>query len=199
MNAGIKQIEVGVEGNVLGEYTIKEAKAGANIVLTIDSKIQAVTENALKEVVEKMKNGGFGKVYNPKGAASVVINVRSGEILAMASYPSYEPKDFLGGISQEKWKEYNNNPLNPLLNRNIQGLYSPASTFKMIMGLAALNEGKTTINERIYDSGIYPKAHKPKCWIYGVGGGGHGWQNVINALKNSCNVYFYTMGDRLRN
>ena len=199
MNAGIKQIEVGVEGNVLGEYNIKEAKAGANIVLTIDSKIQAVAENALKEVVEKMKNGGFGKVYNPKGAASVVINVRTGEILAMASYPSYEPKDFLGGISQEKWKEYNNNPLNPLLNRNIQGLYSPASTFKMIMGLAALNEGKTTINERIYDSGIYPKAHKPKCWIYGVGGGGHGWQNVINALKNSCNVYFYTMGDRLRN
>ena len=63
---GTKQIEVGVEGNVLGEYDVKEAKAGANIVLTIDSKIQAVTENALKEVVEKMKNGGFGKVYNPK-------------------------------------------------------------------------------------------------------------------------------------
>ena len=61
MNAGIKQIEVGVEGNVLGEYTIKEAKAGSNIVLTIDSKIQAVTENALREVVEKMKNGGFRK------------------------------------------------------------------------------------------------------------------------------------------
>lgn len=63
---GTKQIEVGVEGNVLGEYDVKEAKAGANIVLTIDSKIQSVTENALKEVVEKMKNGGFGKVYNPK-------------------------------------------------------------------------------------------------------------------------------------
>ena len=138
--------------------------------------------------MEKMKNGGFGKVYNPKGAVSVVINVRTGEILAMASYPSYEPKDFLGGISQEKWKEYNNNPLNPLLNRAIQGLYSPASTFKMVMGLAALTEGKTTVSERIYDSGVYPKAHKPKCWIYGVSGGGHGWQNVVNALKNSCNV-----------
>ncbi len=88
-----------------------------------------------------------------------------------------------GGISQEKWKEYNNNPLNPLLNRNIQGLYSLASTFKMVMGLAALTEGKTTISERIYDSGIYPKAHKPKCWIYGVSGGGHRMAKCNKCIK----------------
>ena len=92
-------------------------------------------------------------------------------------------KIFYGGISQEKWKEYNNNPLNPLLNRAIQGLYSPASTFKMVMGLAALTEGKTTISERIYDSGIYPKAHKPKCWIYGVSGGGHRMAKCYKCIK----------------
>ena len=72
-----------------------------------------------------------------------------------------------GGISQEKWKEYNNNPLNPLLNRNIQGLYSPASTFKMVMGLAALTEGETTISER----------------IYGVSGGGHRMAKCNKCIK----------------
>ena len=87
----------------------------------------------------------FGKAYNPKGAASIVINVKTGEILAMASYPS--------------------------------------STFKMVMGLAALTEGKTTISERIYDSGIYPKAHKPKCWIYGVSGGGHRMAKCNKCIK----------------
>lgn len=194
---GKKQLEISLEGEVLEEYVTKEAVGGANIILTIDEKLQKVTEEALKKTLEKMKNGGFGKKYNPQGAAAVVLDVRTGEVLAAASYPDYVPEDFNGGITAEKWKEYNNNPRNPLLNRVIQGEYAPASTYKMMMSLAALNEGVTTIKEKIRDTGIYPKGQLPKCWIYGISGGGHGLLNVVGALKNSCNYYFYEMGMRL--
>ena len=78
--------------------------------------------------------------------------LKQGKFLQWQVIQAMNQKIFFGGISQEKWKEYNNNPLNPLLIRAIQGLYSPASTFKMVMGIAALTEGKTTVNEKIYDS-----------------------------------------------
>lgn len=193
---GKKLVEFNVNGSVTGETTLKEATGGANIVLTIDSKLQEVTENALKKVILKMKNGGFGKKYDPKGASTVVMNVKTGEILAMASYPDFDPSSFVGGISSEDWKKYNTS-LKPLLNRSIQEIYPPASTFKMVTSIASLNEGKTNTSEYINDRGEYPRAHRPKCWIYSLYGHGHGRLNIIGALKNSCNYFFYEMGERL--
>ena len=174
---------------------VQEAVGGANVVLTIDSNLQNVTEQALINNIEKIKSGGFGKVYNAKGGSAVVLNVKTGEVLAMASVPDYEPAEFLNGISQEKLDEYNNN--SALLNRTIQGTYAPGSIFKMVTALAGLQEGVITTTERINDTGIYPRGNKPHCWYYDSYHTGHGPLTVQGALEKSCNYYFYETGYRL--
>ena len=192
---GTKQIDMTVDGTSTGEYITKEAVGGANVVLTIDSNLQNVTEQALINNIEKIKSGGFGKVYNAKGGSAVVLNVKTGEVLAMASVPDYEPAEFLNGISQEKLDEYNNN--SALLNRTIQGTYAPGSIFKMVTALAGLQEGVITTTERINDTGIYPRGNKPHCWYYDSYHTGHGPLTVQGALEKSCNYYFYETGYRL--
>ena len=192
---GTKQIDMTVDGTSTGEYITKEAVGGANVVLTIDSNLQNVTEQALINNIEKIKSGGFGKVYNAKGGSAVVLNVKTGEVLAMASVPDYEPAEFLNGISQEKLDEYNNN--SALLNRTIQGTYAPGSIFKMVTALAGLQEGVITTTERINDTGIYPRGNKPHCWYYDSYHTGHGPLTVQGALDKSCNYYFYETGYRL--
>ena len=123
------------------------------------------------------------------------MNVKTGEVLAMVSYPDYEPSQFLNGISQAKYNEYNAN--SALMNRAIQGTYAPGSIFKMVTAIAGLQEGKITVSERINDTGIYPRGHKPHCWIYDSYHIGHGNINVMQALEKSCNYYFYETGWRL--
>ena len=194
---GIKQIDMSVDGTITGEYTAKEAIGGSDIVLTIDSNLQKITENALANNIEKIKNGGFSQQYNAKGGAVVVTNVKTGEILAMASYPDYEPGLFYDGISQQKYNEYVNNPLKPLLNRTIQSPYAPGSTFKMVTAIAALETGVTNPKERINDNGPYPAAHKPACWYYNDYGRGHGYLNVSGAIEKSCNYFFYEVSNRM--
>ena len=93
---GVKQIDMSVDGTATAEYISQEAIAGSDIVLTIDANLQKVTETALAENIQKIANGGFGKSYNANAGACVVMNVNSGEILAMASYPDYNPDDFVG-------------------------------------------------------------------------------------------------------
>lgn len=93
---GIKQIDMSVDGTATAEYISEEAIAGSDIVLTIDANLQRVTENALANNIQKIASGGFGKAYNAEAGACVVMNVNSGEILAMASYPDYNPDDFVG-------------------------------------------------------------------------------------------------------
>lgn len=192
---GTKQIDMTVDGTTTGEYTTKEAVGGSNVVLTIDSNLQNITENALKNNIEKIRSGGFGKQYNAQGGSAVVINVKTGEILAMVSCPDFEPEQFLNGISQTKYAEYNAN--SALMNRAIQGTYAPGSIFKMVTAIAGLQEGKITTKERINDTGIYPRGRKPHCWIYDTAHVGHGSLNVIGALEKSCNYYFYETGWRL--
>ena len=185
-----------VDGTSTGEYITKEAVGGANIVLTLDSNLQNITEKALKNNIEKIKAGGFGKKYDAQGGSVVVINVKTGEVLAMVSYPDYEPSQFLNGISQTKYNEYTNN--SALLNRAIQGTYAPGSIFKMVTATAGLQEGVISRTERIYDSGIYPHgSNNPHCWIYDSYHVGHGSLNVSQALEKSCNYYFYETGYRL--
>jgi len=186
-----------VDGTVTGEYISEEAVAGSTVVLTIDSNVQKVAETALKNNMEKIKNGGFSEIYDVKSGAVVVMNVHSGEILALASYPDYEPQEFVGGISTAKWNEYNEPGKKTFLNRATQESYAPGSIFKMVSAIAALETGVTNTRETIYDTGVYPKAHKPKCWYYTDYGRGHGALNVMGAIKNSCNYFFYEMGIRM--
>jgi len=197
---GIKQIDMAVDGTVTDEYIAIEAIAGKDVVLTIDANLQRVTEEALKNNIQKISSGGFGKTYDANAGSAVVMNVKTGEVLAIASYPNYEPQLFADGISNEKYQEYiSEEAHSPLFNRAISSTSSPGSTFKMVTAIAALESGTVTTTERINDVGIYrySKDYNPKCWIYSSYGRGHGYLNVSEAIKHSCNYFFYAMGEKM--
>ena len=195
---GTKQIDMAVDGTITAEVVEKEAVAGSNVVLTIDSQLQKIAEEALKDNIEKIKNGGFGKSYDAKGGSCVVINVKTGEVLAMASYPDYNPQSFADGISNEEWKSYNENKSYPLLNKCIQSAYEPGSIFKMVTAIAGLESGNISLTEKINDTGVYKKyGAEWKCWYYTDYHRGHGYLNVIGAIEKSCNFFFYETADRM--
>lgn len=196
--SGVKQIDMNVDGTTTNEYVSKEAVSGSNVVLTIDSKLQNITEQALKNNVEKIASGGFGKVYNADAGAAVVLNIKSGEVLAMASYPDYNPSDFVNGINTSTWNYYINGATKPLENKAISAMYSPGSTYKMATAIAGLESGAITTTEKINDTGVYKKYNSEwKCWIYSSYGYGHGRFSVSQAIKHSCNYFFYELGDRI--
>ena len=192
---GVRQIDMDVNGNITGEYTTVEPVVGADVQLTIDANIQAVAEKALKDDIEKISNGGYAETSEATAGAVVVMNTKTGEILALASYPDFEPQLFVNGISSEKYKEYNDEQA--LYNRAISGAYAPGSTFKMVTAMAGLETGKISNGERINCSGVYPYAHKPVCWYYTKYRGGHGALNVKEAIEHSCNYFFYEVGNRI--
>ena len=171
---------------------------GCNVVLTIDSKLQKIAEDALKDNIEKIKNGGFGKSYDAKGGSCVVTNVKTGEVLAMASYPDYNPQSFANGISNDEWQGYLQNESYPLLNKTTQSAYEPGSIFKMVTALAGLESGNITLSEKINDIGVYKKYGTDwKCWYYTDYHSGHGYLNVVGAIEKSCNFFFYETADRM--
>ena len=191
---GIKQLDMSVDGTITDEYITQEAVAGSDVILTIDANLQAATEKALANNIKKIASGGFSKRSDAKAGAAVVMNVKTGEILAMASYPDYEPELFVNGISQKKLDEYNKG--DNIFNRAISGVYAPGSTFKMITAIAGLETGVITPTEKINDIGVYKKAHEPACWIWNSYGMSHGWLNVTEAIIHSCNYFFYEVGYR---
>ena len=192
---GIRQIDMDIEGTITGEYIEQEAIAGSDVVLTIDSNMQAITEKALADNITKISTGGFASRSDADAGAVVVMNVKTGEILAMASYPDYEPQLFVEGISNEKYQEYQSKAA--LFNRAISGTYAPGSIFKMVTAIAGLQEGAINTKTTINDTGVYPHAHKPVCWYYTEYGRGHGYLNVSDAIKHSCNYFFYEVGNRI--
>ena len=194
---GTKQIDMAVDGTGTNEYIAKEAVAGSDVILTIDAKLQKVAEEALEKDIKKIASGGFADRSNANAGAVVVMNVNSGEVLAMASYPDYEPQLFADGISTEKYNEYINSTEKPLFNRAISGAYAPGSTFKMITAIAGLETNNVTTTEKINDVGVYPRGHKPVCWYYTSFHSGHGLLNVSDAIKHSCNYFFYELGYRM--
>lgn len=195
---GTKQIDMDVDGSTTAEYISEEAIAGSDVVLTIDANLQKVTEEALAANIQKIASGGFGKAYDAKAGACVVMNVNSGEILAMASYPDYNPEDFVGGISQEAWNNYTNNSAKPLVNKAIQNSYSPGSTFKMVTAIAGLESGAINLNTKINDVGQYVKyGITMNCWYYTDYHRGHGYLDVSGAIEKSCNYFFYETADRM--
>ncbi len=187
---GGNQVEVDVTGrpvNVLGR---KEPIPGNNLTLTIDYKIQKAAETAIDEQLTYLQTKS--EFRNAKAAAAIVMNPKTGEILAMVSRPTFNPNLFSGGISSKDWKLLNENPNNPMDNKAISGEYPPGSTFKLVTGAAALELGKVTPEEKILDTG--------KHWIIAKGnaeGEALGWINFKEALTKSDNVYFYEMGNRL--
>ena len=195
---GTKQIDMAVDGTTTSEYTSEEAVAGSDVVLTIDSNLQKITEQALENNIKKIASGGFGQTYDAKAGSCVVMNVKTGEILAMASYPNYNPADFIGGISTENWNKYNQDEAKPLMNKAIQNSYPPGSIFKMVTAIAGLESGAITRTEQINDTGLYRKYGLTwPCWYYTDYHRGHGLLNVSGAIEKSCNYFFYETGDRM--
>lgn len=193
---GIKQIDMAVDGTVNDEYVVEEAIGGSNVVLTIDANLQQVAENSLEKAILGLQNGEYNNTkYKSTWGAVVVMDVSTGEILAMASYPNYNPNIFIGGVSKNDWDDVREG--NKLFNNAIQGSSAPGSTFKMVTGIAALENGKVTKEDRINDIGIYHEAHNPVCWYYTSYKTGHGYLNITHALEKSCNYFFYELGSRL--
>ena len=195
---GTKQIDMAVDGTITAEYTAEEAIAGSDVVLTIDANLQKITEQALEANIKKIASGGFGTAYDTNAGSCVVMNVKTGEILAMASYPNYDPADFVGGISTDKWNQYNTDSAKPLMNKAVQNSYAPGSIFKMVTAIAGLESGAITRTEKINDTGQYIKyGEKWPCWYYTDYHVGHGRLNVSQAIERSCNYFFYETGDRM--
>ena len=192
---GVKQIDMNVDGTITDEYVSKEAVSGSDVILTIDSKLQAVTEQALADNINKIANHGFSQEDNPADAgAAVVLNVKTGEVIAMASYPDYDPSAFVNGINTNTWNYYINGDTKPLENKAISAMYSPGSTYKMVTALAGLETGTITPKTKINDTGVFRKYNSSwKCWNRH----GHGYLNVSQAIEHSCNYFFYDLGDRL--
>ena len=196
---GKKQIEMDSDGIINSVTEIEESQKGNDIYLTIDIELQKKTEEVLKDIIWQIQNGKINdlKFDDARTGAAVILDVKNGDVLAIASYPDYNPQDFVDGISTQKYNEYFNNKDKPMFNRAIQGLYPPGSTFKMVTGIAALESGVVTPEETIRDLGIYNKGHKPACWLWNSRRQTHGKVNARTALMVSCNYYYYEVSSRM--
>lgn len=198
---GYLEAEVDASRRVIQVLEEKVPQSGNDVILTIDSRLQRLAENILKEETKKMREGlppyeGDSKAPLAHSGSIVILDVKTGEILAMASYAdseyTYDLNDFAKGISTTDFKNLVNDSSNPLFANAFQGGLEPGSVFKMMVGTAALMEGKVTITETIYDNHqLRPSA--PACWS----AWSHGSLNIMDALKVSCNYYFTEIGDRL--
>lgn len=174
-----------------------EPEPGNHVMLTLDLRLQEKVEEVLANTIESLAD------TKEKGAI-VVQSVNDGGVLAMASYPTYDLSTVYS--SNEAYQQALNDPRKPFVNRATSEIYYPGSTFKPLVAIAALEEGLVTPTEKIQDTGYlqlpeeehYPYGdYHPQCWIYRQYRGMHGWENMADALRDSCNIYFYTMGHRL--
>jgi len=176
--AEIKRVEVNSRGRVMREIDSQAGEPGKNLQLTVDSRIQ-------KAALERIGD---------QSAAAVVIDVRNGDVLALASTPTYDPNKFVTGISVPDWRALNENKFRPLANKAVSGTYPPGSTYKMIVALAALEAGVITENETIRCSGsVEVFGRKFHCWKRG----GHGRVDLARSLRESCDVYYYEIAQRV--
>jgi len=165
-------------GRVQRERARENPVQGKDIILTLDHRLQAMAEEALA--------GREGVV--------IALDPESGEVLAMASSPTFDPNRFISRFTPAEWLELMNDPLSPLENRAIRGLYAPGSIFKLVMGLGGLGFGYVTESTSVYCSGSMEFYGTPRhCWFEP----GHGSMNLVEAIKNSCNIYFYQLGRRM--
>lgn len=202
---GQKKIEVDIGGRQTEVLDQNPATPGNDVVLTIDSKLQKIAMDSLQRNIEMIKNReGYTNVKGNLGdaiaGAVVAIDVSNGEVLAMASYPSYDPSIFLAGPDNKEAQKaiaalYDPNGPKPAFNRAISGIYAPGSTFKPIPAIAGIEEGFITPETKIQDTGVYEvDGMKFTCLEFRNGFGAHGWLNLERALATSCNIYFHQLG-----
>lgn len=175
---GGEQVEVDAAGRKIRVISKKPAVSGKNVYLTIDKGLQTLAEEALVD----------------KTGAIVAVDPGDGEVLALASSPSFDPNLFVMGIDKATWREISTSGGYPLQNRALTGQYPPGSVFKIIVALAGLEEGVVNPEEEVFCNGVYTLGkHKFRCWKKW----GHGNVKLHRALVESCDVYFYTVGKRL--
>ena len=185
---GVKLVTTDKNGKVTGELYAKEPQPGNTVALTIDLDLQKVTEDSLAEKIGSMEQ----RDGLPRGGAAAVVSVGTGEVLALASYPTYDLSQW-----DEMYDTWNKDTVGrPMFNRATDGTYAPGSTFKLCSAVAALESGIVTPSTTIVDRGIYTyyTFPQPKCWIYNSYGGTHGAVNVSQAITVSCNYFFYEVG-----
>ncbi|MBT5257485.1 MAG: penicillin-binding protein 2, partial [Nitrospina sp.] len=181
---GYKEVEVDVSGRELKALRKLSPKTGNSLFLTLDSRVQRKLEALMNQVSDK---------HTVKGSA-VVMKVQSGEIIAMVSKPSFDPNLFASGVSRKKWNSLLRDDKNPLQNRSIDGQYPPASTYKLVTAYAGLSEKIIKPEDTIFCPGHFSLGKRNyRCWKKR----GHGKMNLHDALVQSCDVYFYTLGHRL--
>lgn len=190
---GKRMISVNSDGKVTGEYYSVEPQPGNTVELTIDLKLQEAVEDALAETITAM-NEEDGDT--DRGGGVAVVKVGTGEVLSLASYPTYDLSTY-----RQNYTALSEADGDPLFNRATMGTYPPGSTFKPLVAVAALEEGKVTLTEKIRDTGywLYPDyVQGTKRWgWYCWNRSGHGSLNVSQAITASCNYFFYEMGYRL--
>ena len=216
---GIRTVEVNSRGKIMIETSLILPIDGNDVVLTLDTKMQKKLEETLEQNIKevraaqeekynsnleyyqnKMSELGRISLNLAEEGAVVVMNVQSGAIIAMASYPSFDPNMFSGGLSQEEYATIKDDTRTPLFNKAIASRAAPGSIFKMVTATAGLMQGAMELDTIINDLGEWTKdiesGKKPSCWIrpnFHV----HWNQNFVTALKNSCNYYFFTISDTL--
>jgi penicillin-binding protein 2 len=175
---GGRQVEVNANGQVVRVLNTVPAEPGQNVFLTIDQRLQKKTETLLQGVA----------------GAAIAMEPASGRILAMASSPSFDQNIFASGMSHEEWDTLISNPFRPMENKAIQGEYAPGSTFKIVTAIAGLEEGVIDENSPFFCPGHYRFGNRVyRCWKKG----GHGSVAIVKALAESCDVFFYQVGERL--
>lgn len=181
---GNKQMEVDARGSVVRVLEEESPVSGGNINTTIDIRLQQHISHSMAG------KGGLSE----EGAAVCVLDIKSGDVLAMVSTPAYDPNNFVRGISRSDWSALTNHPDSPMLNKTISEHYSPGSTFKMVVAIAGLKYGVISPEETIYCNGKYNFAGRNyHCWL----DSGHGNMDMRHAIAKSCNVYFYELAKRL--
>ena len=172
--AGIKRVEVNAAGRVMRELDRREGRAGVNLQLTVDSALQEYVQARLGQ----------------QSAAAVVMDCDTGDLLAVASAPSYDPNLFVRGISVADYSALTENKYRPLVPKTVQGLYPPGSTFKMVTAMAALEAGIVTPEETVYCPGhLEVSGRRFHCWKRA----GHGSMDLQSSLAQSCDVYYYDL------
>ena len=182
-----ERIDIDENGKITGELYTREPQPGGTVALTIDIDLQQVVEDTLASTIQGM----IDKDSNERGGAAAVIQVGTGEVLAMASYPTYDLETF-----NQDYDELVKDERLPMFNRATQGVYAPGSTFKLCTSVAALEEGIITPSTIIEDKGIYTYYvdPQPMCWIWRQAHTTHGRINVSQAIVDSCNYFFYEVG-----
>jgi penicillin-binding protein 2 len=179
---GMRRVIVNSVGKTVRPLSEQEPIPGKQIQLTIDDDLQQVAEQSL----------------GPREGAVVALDPRTGEVLAMVSHPAPDPNDFAVRISNDEWQRLNDDPEHPLLNRAIQAQLAPGSVFKIIMAVAMLQDHVPPANFTAYCPGyatFYGRTFK--CWVFGKLKGGHGLVDLHKAIMESCDVFFYNVGQRL--